>query len=294
VTATATGPDERGLPRAPQEGEIDGIAYGEWPGREPAVLLAHGISANHRVHLHLAPLLAPRRVVAIDMRGRGRSRRDGPFGLEAHARDLLTVADALALERPLLGGHSLGAYAALVAAAQEPSRVSGLALLDGGVWLPWAVPEAMLRPLLATSIARLDQSFPDLDAYAAYWQRSALALADTPERRAQLARDLVGHPGDYRPVTAREAFDADFMAVARHPVGNELWRDLDLPALLVRAGLGMLRTSSSMLVPDAALRVARTLAPQLRVLDLPHADHFDMLDPPHVAAVADELERLGA
>ena len=113
-----------GLPRAPVEGVAGGIAYGEWPGAGRPIVLLHGITSNYLHFLHLAPLLAgDHRVVALDLRGRGRSTGEGPFGLAAHAADAAAVADALGLEAPVLAGHSLGAYAATAAAAR--SRAAG-------------------------------------------------------------------------------------------------------------------------------------------------------------------------
>ncbi len=288
-----TGPPEDGLPRAPEEGIVDGIAYGHWPGREPAFLLLHGISANHRVFLALAPRLAPHRVVALDMRGRGRSRQDGPTGLEQHGLDAEMVAGALGLHRPVLTGHSLGGYAAAVAAAGwRSSPLSALALLDGGVWTPWDVPEALVRQALATSIARLDRTFASLEDYAAWWQSAPLALPDTPARRSQQARDLVGEPGAYRSATSAERFSADLRAIIRHPERNELLARVEAPTLVVRAPLGLMGYEATAMVPAEALAAGRRAQPALQSLDLPKANHFDMVEPPHVDRVAAALLEL--
>jgi pimeloyl-ACP methyl ester carboxylesterase len=290
-----TGPPEDGLPRAPVEGAVDGIAYGEWPGEEPAFLLLHGISANYRAFLALAPRLAPHRVVALDLRGRGRSRQDGPTGLEQHGRDAAVVSDALGLEHPVLAGHSLGGFAAVAAAADwQGAPISALALLDGGLWAPWDVPEELIRQLLATSIGRLDRTFVSLDDYADWWKDAPMALPDTPARRSQQARDLLGEPGAYRSATTSDRFSADLRAILRHPERNRLLARVEVPAVVVRAPLGLMGFEATAMVPPEALDAAREAQPALRDLDLPGANHFDMVEPPYVDRVAAVLLELAA
>jgi lipase len=194
--------------------------------------------------------------------------------------------DALGLERPLLIGHSFGAFVGAVAAGARPDRFSGLVLVDGGVWPPFTVPEDLVRTLLATSIARLDKRFASVDDYAAYWRDSQLHLADTPERRAQLARDLVGEPPELRPATAPDTYEFDSRDVFREPEQNRLLARFPGPVLVVRAPRGMTGDSASALIPDISLDAARRLRPDLRVLDVAGASHYEILDPPFVEQVA--------
>jgi pimeloyl-ACP methyl ester carboxylesterase len=281
-----------GLPHAPVEGTHGGIAYGEWPGTGSPLLCVHGISANMLGFLSLADALGPHRIVAPDLRGRGRSTQDGPLGLTQHAEDVLDLADALELERPLLVGHSFGAFVAALAAGTAPDRFSGLVLVDGGVWPPFTVPEEVVRALLATSIARLDQQFASVDEYAAYWRNSQLHLEDTPERRAQLARDLVGEPGSYRPATTSETYEHDSRDVFRQPEQNLLLGAFRGPVLVVRAPRGMTGDPASALIPDISLDAARRVRPDLQVLDVSGASHYEILDPPYVDVVAAAIRAL--
>jgi pimeloyl-ACP methyl ester carboxylesterase len=286
--------DERGLPRAPHEDEAAGLAYGEWPGDPDlrSIVGIHGIASNHRAFLDLAPLLAPHRVVTHDLRGRGRSRRDEPFGVAQHAADLVALCDALELDRPLVVGHSLGAYVGVEAAAAAPSRFAGVVMLDGGVWPPWQVPQEMIDFLLAPSIGRLELTFASLDEYVAYWEGSVLRLPDTPQRRSQLARDLRADGDGYRPATDTAVFRRDSLDLLRHPRRNRLLAEVDVPLLLVRAGLGMTGDPSSSLVPDVSVEDARRHLPGLPVLDLPGVNHYVLLDEPAAASVATAVRRL--
>src|SRR5947207_8065456 len=74
----------------------------------PLAVAVHGITTDSRNWIAIARELDGRAtLVAVDLRGRGASRQlPGPFGLAAHARDVLTVLDALGRDRALLAGHS--------------------------------------------------------------------------------------------------------------------------------------------------------------------------------------------
>ena len=78
----------------------------------------------------LAPLSHRFRVLTFDNRGIGRSARS-PSGLsiDAMASDVWTIADAAAVERCHLVGHSMGGLIALRAALVSPARVKSLSLL---------------------------------------------------------------------------------------------------------------------------------------------------------------------
>jgi pimeloyl-ACP methyl ester carboxylesterase len=79
----------------------------------------------------LADALTGRRVVVVDVRGRGQS--DAPvhgYRWEDHIGDLGAVVDALALDRPILVAFSRGSSYALGYALLDPSRVRGLVIGD--------------------------------------------------------------------------------------------------------------------------------------------------------------------
>jgi pimeloyl-ACP methyl ester carboxylesterase len=79
----------------------------------------------------LADALAGRRVVVVDVRGRGQS--DAPargYRWEDHIGDLAAVVDALALDRPILIAFSRGSSYALGYSLADPSRVRGLVVGD--------------------------------------------------------------------------------------------------------------------------------------------------------------------
>jgi pimeloyl-ACP methyl ester carboxylesterase len=71
------------------------------------------------------------RFIAPDLRGFGRSsHRSGATSVEAHARDLVALLDALAIDRAVVVGLSMGGYVALALVRAAPQRVRALVLCD--------------------------------------------------------------------------------------------------------------------------------------------------------------------
>jgi haloalkane dehalogenase len=104
----------------------------DFPGAEPALVVLHGFPDDSRIYDRLAPLLAPRRVAAVDWLGYGRSDRagPGPFGGARHQRELRAVLDSLELDRVGLAGHDASGPDAIDFALGEPGRVGHLILLN--------------------------------------------------------------------------------------------------------------------------------------------------------------------
>ena len=100
----------------------------------PAVVCVPGLSANLCGFDRLAERLAgdALQLVAIDLRGRGRSEVTGAgtYGWRNHARDVLAVADAVGAPSFAVIGQSSGAAIAMTCAQLEPSRVERLVLVD--------------------------------------------------------------------------------------------------------------------------------------------------------------------
>ncbi len=82
----------------------------------------------------------------------------GRAGLDAHARDLIAVLDALGVERAVVVGHSMGAFVALVLGDLYPERVSRVVLVDGG--LPLDLPAGLSTDDVITLRARPDRRAP--------------------------------------------------------------------------------------------------------------------------------------
>lgn len=152
-------------------------------GEGPAVVLLHGTSANFAVWEPVAESLSARaKVISVDQRGHGRSDKpeSGYDGI-SFAADIITVLDALGIERAIIGGHSLGARNAWVAAARNPERVAAVLAVD---YTPFVEKDAL--DTLAVRVAGGDRRFADtaeIEAYIA--DRYARMPLDAVQRRAR-------------------------------------------------------------------------------------------------------------
>jgi pimeloyl-ACP methyl ester carboxylesterase len=111
------------------------LHYRDWGGDGPPLVLLHGLSSSCRIWDWTAPLLTERfRVLALDQRSHGLSDQpaDG-YGFADVAADLAAFLEAVEVEKAALVGHSWGAGVALYFAAENPERVRGVGLVDGGV-----------------------------------------------------------------------------------------------------------------------------------------------------------------
>jgi pimeloyl-ACP methyl ester carboxylesterase len=123
--------------------EVDGLALAthEWPGEGAAIVLVHATGLCARTWDPVVALLPnDTRVIAVDLRGHGRS--DCPpleerFRWRQFGEDLACVLDALDLDDATVVGHSMGGHSATVAAIDAPGRVSRLVLLDPTLAAPF-------------------------------------------------------------------------------------------------------------------------------------------------------------
>ncbi len=100
------------------------------------LVLAHGWGASLYGYRELLPRLAALgcRAVAIDLHGYTLGAPPAPAGLRPHttagmAARLDAILDALALDRPILAGHSMAGRLVLDYAADHPGRVRGIAVI---------------------------------------------------------------------------------------------------------------------------------------------------------------------
>jgi pimeloyl-ACP methyl ester carboxylesterase len=129
------------------------LHYRDWGGEGPDLLLLHGLSSNSRIWDLTAPLLTSTyRVIALDLRGHGLSdvTEDG-YDFPSVTADVALFLDNFGLARVAVAGHSWGATVALALAADHPDRVSGVALVDGGLvelarYSDWETAEKHMTP----------------------------------------------------------------------------------------------------------------------------------------------------
>src|ERR1700735_5140012 len=126
MTTTDTGVIEHSVTH--ERGSLHVLDY---PGEEPAVVLMHGFPDDHRIYDKLLPLLSPRRAVAFDWLGYGRSDRPEVvgFSLDEHGSVLAAVLDELGIGRAVLVGHDASGPDAVAFAVAHPPWGAPLGLL---------------------------------------------------------------------------------------------------------------------------------------------------------------------
>lgn len=139
------------------------------------VLLIHGVTASHRAFDLLIPHLPGVRIIAPDLRGRGRSSGvQGKSSMAQHAKDMVAVFDALNVQSAVVVGHSMGAFVGLVLSDMWPERVQRLVLVDGGLPLevePGLSPDEIMQSILGPTAQRLAMTFADPEEYVNFWKK---------------------------------------------------------------------------------------------------------------------------
>jgi 3-oxoadipate enol-lactonase len=100
----------------------------------PAIVLIHGLGSSLRDWEHQTEALAARyRVLAVDLRGHGRSSRDGDIDISiaGFSNDICALLRALGL-RAYVAGISMGTAVAFQLAVDHPDHVLGLIIINGG------------------------------------------------------------------------------------------------------------------------------------------------------------------
>lgn len=168
-------------------GEMHALDFGD-PKRPVDVVFVHANGFNARTYKTiLQPLSRDLRILAPDLRGHGRTTLPADGGGDPSWRilrdDLLALLQAVDAPPVILGGHSMGGTASILAAGAAPARVKGLALFDPvmlppvGVLLahlPWARSTTARRMPIAVKAARRRSLFDSrAAAFKAYHDRGA-------------------------------------------------------------------------------------------------------------------------
>ncbi|HLN51447.1 MAG: alpha/beta fold hydrolase [Thermoplasmata archaeon] len=106
-------------------------------GTGPALLLLHGVGANHTVWNAMIPRLLPGfRVIAPDLRGHGRSPSPpgSAYTFDEHVGDLLRLLDTKSVPAAHFVGLSAGALLALRAGLDRPTRCRSVTMIGGAAY----------------------------------------------------------------------------------------------------------------------------------------------------------------
>ncbi|HWC13294.1 MAG TPA: alpha/beta hydrolase [Actinomycetota bacterium] len=275
------------------------LTVARWGDEGPVILAIHGITASHMQWPYVArELQGEARFIAPDLRGRGGSRDlPGPYGMNAHADDLVAVLDHLDVERAVVVGHSMGGFVAAVMAMHHPDRVSSLVLIDGGFPLldapaPDVDVEQILHLMLGPSIERCEMTFDSFDACFDFWKQHP-AMQDegawNEVFQAYVTYDLMGEPPELRSKVNLDAILGD----GRDTLVSEDLRaapgNVRCPMVLIRAPRGILNEPKGLYPDDVATQLVAS-HDNLEDVLVEDVNHYTVVTSPRGAkVVADRI-----
>jgi pimeloyl-ACP methyl ester carboxylesterase len=250
-----------------------GLAYSR-AGSGPPLVLFHGVGHRRQAwDAVLDRLTQHRDVITVDLPGHGES---PPLDLgqrsvlETLAHDVIGLLDELGLDRPHVGGNSLGGMIALEAALFGRAA-SVTALSPAGFWRN------------GRELAYAKGVFAGMQAFGARLRPVAPRLSRSVAGRTLLYATIVSRPGLMSPQQA----EGDFAAfLAAKPTVNLILAAAEpyhgeIPAHVpVTIGWG---SKDRLLSPHQAL-VARDRLPQATFVRLPGCGHVPMTDDPELVA----------
>ena len=262
------------------KGDGVGIQLAVWEGKGKQVLCVHGITANCRCWDVIASSLAPKhKVIAMDLRGRGFSEKPpSGYSVENHCKDIVALMDDQGLERPVLMGHSLGAFISLVFAAKNPRRVDRLILVDGGGNLSPAQMNKVFAGI-KPSLDRLGKLFPDFESYLVPLKQAPFLQPWNSFFETYFRYEVEDVKGGVRSRIHPQHIEEE-AGNLRNMDSSQFYGEVKAPTLILRATKGMLAEDDLVLPADVADRMAREI-PNARKVDVEGTQHYSILFQPH-------------
>ncbi len=239
-------------------------------GEGVAVILLHGFPLSSAIWTPVRTAVEQAaRLITPDLRGFGSSGKPATgYGIEDLAGDVVRLADAVEVDRFVLGGHSMGGYVALRVAAAWPERVAGLILMDTRAEAD--APQG--RDRRDAGIARIAAG-----EVSAFLDEFVAGLVG-PTSRARAPRVLA----ELRAIAAEaaaEALSGCLAGMRDRPDSSALLPTLDMPALVIVG-------QDDLLTPPASSRAMAAALPRAALVEIPSAGHTPSMERPIPTAEA--------
>ncbi len=252
---------------------------GEGDARLPVICI-HGLTRNSRDFEDVAPYIAAtgRRVLAVDVRGRGRSAYD-PQPMNYHpltyAQDMLTLMDLSGIMRAVFVGTSMGGLITMTITALHKTAVAAVVLNDVG---PQLSPVGLGRimsyvgktgPINSWDDAAAAAKFNNQVAFPHFTDADWMAFAKRAFRENENGVPVYDYDADI--TVPLRAAGAAALAPNLWPLFRKMAKHR--PTLLIRGG------TSDLL--DAMLGAKmRKQVPSMRYAEVPGVGHAPMLSEP--------------
>jgi len=255
----------------------------------PPVIAIHGLTRNSADFEGVAPLLAQsgRRVLAVDVRGRGLSdRAPDPmtYTPDVYARDVLALMEQAAIDRAVFVGTSMGGLITMAVTALKSKAVVAAILNDIG---PEVAPEGLARIAAYSGQPVEIGSWTDAAAYAKRINAVAFPHYSDADWDAFARRIFRQQPDGEIGLDYDPDISAPIRAAGAKALVPNLWpffRRLarKKPTLLVRGA------NSDLLSAEIAEKMKKA-APTMAYVEVPGVGHAPMLDEPEAKAAIFEF-----
>jgi len=248
-TAEAAAPRRRTLSihSRGRDGELAALDFGD-PDRPIDAIFLHANGFNAMTYRSiLAPLARDLRILAIDQQGHGRSPQRSPVEGRKDwldlRDDLISVLDVLGGGPLVLAGHSMGGAVSVLATAERPDRVRGLALFDPVIISREACArsagaEGTIDNPLALGADRRRAVFPDREtAFNSYRGRGAFRTWPDQALLDYIADGFRDRPDGAVELTCSPAWEASGFRAHGHDPWAAM-RQIFAPTRILRAETG--------------------------------------------------------
>lgn len=252
-------------------------APSDGPARLPVIAI-HGLTRNSADFEVIAALIAQsgRRVLAVDVRGRGQSdRAPDPmtYTPDVYARDVVALMEQLGIEKAVFLGTSMGGLITMALTAIKPKAIAAAILNDVG---PELAPEGLARIAAYTGQPVVIETWADAAAYAKRINETALPHY-TDADWAAFARRTFREGTEGAPVLD---YDPDISAPIKAAGAKALIPNLwpYFRALARKKPTLLLRGATSDLLSPAIVARMRKAAPSMAYAEVSGVGHAPMLD----------------
>jgi len=228
---------------------------------EPLVLV-HGFPLDATLwHEQVVGLAPERRVIAVDLRGRGKSLAapDERWTIDTHADDVTRTLDALGLITVDLAGLSMGGYVAFALVRRHAARLRSLVLVDTKAAADSS--EARAGRLATADKVRAEGSRVLVDSMLDKLLAPGASTAARQTTAAMMER------------TPPETAARDLLAMGDRPDATPLLATIRVPTLVVHG-------AEDALMPASAARAMAAAIPGARFAAIPGAGHLAPLERP--------------
>ncbi len=256
--------------------------------RGTPVICIPGLTRNSRDFEDLAICIsADRRVLSLDLRGRGYSENDlnwRNYRVKTYVQDVLLLLETLSISSAFVIGTSLGGLIAMGIANAEKTLLRGVIINDIGPEVPAGGLKRVLK--YTGQLAQVDSWDAAIaqtrEVYEACWP----GLSDTDWRRAAKRAYREDEDGVPRPDMDPKIGDAIRDQSTQAGDYWELFHSLSkIPTMVIRG------SRSDILTPNIISKML-TAKPDLQVVEIPKRGHVPLLNEPEsMSAISDFLSK---